>query len=102
MARFAMRVLICVLGALAIGCATYLVGAIVWSIVDPLGAGKALLFTIPIAIVAMGTPALLALVGLINLCNLKRERRRRQARTQRPHAHSPADELDIDDLRFAA
>lgn len=97
-----MRILICVLGALAIGCASYLVGAIVWSVFDPLVAGKSLLFTIPVAIAAMGAPGLLAIFGLINLCNVRRERRRRHNRQPRPRARSQVEELDVDDLRFAA
>jgi hypothetical protein len=61
-----MRLLVCLLLSLAAGSGTYLAGAVVWSTLDPQGAGASLLFTIPPAIAALTTPALLALVGLIN------------------------------------
>src|SRR4051812_4142392 len=61
-----MRLLVCLLLSLAAGCFAYLVGAVVWCAIDPLGAGGTLLFTLPPAIAGVATPALLAMIGLIN------------------------------------
>jgi len=62
--------LVCLLLSLAAGFFTYLAGAIIWSTLDPLGAGTSLLFTIPLAIAGAMTPALLAMVGVIHRTTL--------------------------------
>src|SRR3954471_14489031 len=68
-AKTRMRIGICLLLSIAIGCATYTLGAIVWACADPQGAGKALLFTIPIAFAGTAIPGLLALLGLVFRCD---------------------------------
>jgi hypothetical protein len=60
-----MRYAVYTLWSLACGCGMYAGGAVVWSTIDPEGAGRALLFTIPIAVVALAVFALLATVGLM-------------------------------------
>ena len=60
-----MRLLICVLLSLAAGFFAYLAGAVVWSTIDPQGAGSTLLFTLPLAVAGVAMPTLLASVGLI-------------------------------------
>ena len=60
-----MKLLVCVLLSVAAGFFTYLTGAVVWSTIDPLGAGTSLLFTIPTAIAGMAAPALLGVLGLV-------------------------------------
>jgi hypothetical protein len=59
-----MRVIICILIAIAAGFAVYTFGAIVWTVLDPQVAAVSLLFTIPRAIVGAIIPALLAVVLL--------------------------------------
>jgi hypothetical protein len=61
-----MRLLVCLFLALACGSATYLAGAVVWSMLDPQGAGAALLFTIPVAIAAAALPAVVGTLALVN------------------------------------
>jgi hypothetical protein len=61
-----MKVLVCLLFSLAAGFFTYLAGAVIWSTLDPLGAGGSLLFTIPLAIAGAIAPALVAMIGIIN------------------------------------
>jgi len=82
-----MRVIVCILLAIAGGFGAYILGAVVWSLIDPTGAGAALLFTIPIAIVGMAVPALLAVLALINRCDwstAKRTSTRRAAPARKP------------------
>ena len=82
-----MRLVVCLLFALAAACGTYALGAIVWSAVDPEHAGVILLFTIPLAIAAAALPALLGIVALIFRCDWHRRTRRMRP----PHAEpSPA------------
>ncbi|MEA2734458.1 MAG: hypothetical protein QOE14_909, partial [Humisphaera sp.] len=45
-----MKYLVCLLLSLAAACGTYTLGAVVWCIIDPEGAGTKLLFTIPVAL----------------------------------------------------
>jgi hypothetical protein len=59
-----MRVIVCLLIAIASAFAVYTVAAIVWTIIDPQIAARSLLFTIPRALAGMIVPALLA-VALI-------------------------------------
>ena len=61
-----MRLLVCLLFSLAAGCFTYLTGAVIWSTIDPQGAGASLLFTIPPAIAGVAVPALLAMIAVIH------------------------------------
>jgi hypothetical protein len=60
------RLLICLLLSIAAGAAVYLGGAVVWSLIDPDGAGVPLLFTIPLALIAAAVPGLLGTLGMIN------------------------------------
>ena len=62
----ARRLMVCLLFSLAAGFFTYLAGAVIWSTLDPLGAGGSLLFTIPLAIAGAIGPALIAMVSVIN------------------------------------
>ena len=98
-----MRIVICFLGSLAVGCATYLLGAIVWSIADPSGAGKVLLFTIPIAIAGMALPAVLSIIGAVTWCNHRPpHRRRKRVQANRTQIETNAAHDDVDDLGLAA
>lgn len=97
-----MRLMVCVLGSIAIGCASYLLGAIVWSIVDPPGASKSLLFTIPIAIAGVTVPAVLAMMGAVYVARSGTSRRRKRVRTHAPRPEAAPEAIDLDDLRFAA
>jgi hypothetical protein len=63
--RLFVRMVICLLIALAAGCAFYTLAAIIWTVVDPQVAAASLLFTIPQAIVGTAIPALLAVVLLL-------------------------------------
>ena len=54
-----MRYLACVLLSLSAGFATYAIGAVAWSAIDPLEAGAKLLFTIPVALAGMAIPGIL-------------------------------------------
>jgi hypothetical protein len=65
-----MRIIVCLLLAIAGGFGAYMLGAIGWSLIDPTGAGATLLFTIPVAIVGTAIPALLAVLILVNGCDL--------------------------------
>jgi len=61
-----MKFVVCLLLSLAAGFFTYLAGAVVWSTLDPQGAGASLLFTLPLAVAGAVAPTLLAIAGLIN------------------------------------
>ena len=52
----------CLLLSLSAGFATYTVGAIVWCVIDPQGAGAKLLFTIPLALAGMAIPGIIGLL----------------------------------------
>ena len=52
----------CLLLSLSAGFATYTVGAIVWCVIDPQGAGAKLLFTIPVALAGMAVPGIIGLL----------------------------------------
>ena len=54
-----MRYLACLCLSASAGFATYAIGAVAWSAIDPLGAGAKLLFTIPIALAGMAVPGIL-------------------------------------------
>ena len=60
------RLTICLLLSFAAGAAVYLAGAIVWCLVDPLGAGQSLMVTLPLALTAAAAPAMLGVLGMIN------------------------------------
>jgi hypothetical protein len=51
--------------SLAAGFFTYLAGAVIWSTVDPQGAGSSLLFTLPPAVAGVAAPALLAMLSVV-------------------------------------
>jgi hypothetical protein len=84
-----MRYLLCLLLSFAAGCGTYTLGAILWAISDPSGAGMALLFTIPIALFAMAIFGLLGMIGLATRCDWDHPRRAKQA-MEPPLVVSPA------------
>ena len=102
-----MRIAVCLLLSIAVGCATYTAGAIVWACADPQGAGKSLLFTIPVGFAAMVVPGLLGLLGLVFRCDwasARRSRRGSRKVTAAP-ARQPAERLEMladDDLILAA
>ena len=104
-----MRIAVCLLLSVAVGCATYTVGAIVWACADPQGAGRALLFTIPVGFAATAVPGLLGLVGLVFRCEWaspKSGRRHtgspKKAAAGRPTRHSAQPvELPDDDFVLA-
>ena len=73
-----MRILLCLLFGLACGCGFYVLAAVIWSIIDPSGAGAVLLFTIPAAVAAAALPALVGFIGMINLCAWDAQDRRRR------------------------
>jgi hypothetical protein len=85
--------------SVAAGFGVYSLGAVVWSIVDPHGAGETLLFTIPIALGGMAIPGILGMLCLVFRCDFiaePRQAKRVQAITKArpmPHvkpAHLPA------------
>jgi hypothetical protein len=96
-----MRMIVCLLIALSVGSGAYAAGAIAWAVLEPESAAASLLFTIPIAIVGTVIPALFAVVVMV-----MRTKRGRRSRQPKPHASSlapsPQDDLDLDELRFAA
>jgi hypothetical protein len=61
-----MKLVVCLLLSMAAGFATYLMGAVIWATLDPLGAGSALIFTLPPAIAGLSVPALVALLAAVN------------------------------------
>lgn len=109
-----MRVIVCLLLAMACGFGTYVLGAVLWSAADPQGAGTVLLFTIPPAIAGMAVPALFGVIALINRCDWAAPRPARvapvaaQASTAAPRparsAPAPARPAfeSADDLQLAA
>jgi hypothetical protein len=60
-----MRVVVSLLFALAAGCGTYSLGAVIWASLDPEHAGKVLLFSIPLALAATAVPALFGVLALV-------------------------------------
>jgi hypothetical protein len=102
--RWLLRVVVSLLVAVSAGCGFYTLAAIVWAILDPDVAAQSLLFTIPIAIAGAIVPALLAaFVPRVHLMPRGRRTRRPQP-SAAPAAAStpPAQQLDPEDLRFAA
>jgi len=85
-----MRIAVCLLLSIAVGCATYTAGAIIWASADPQGAGKALLFTIPVSFAATAIPGVLALLGLVFRCDWATPRPRRATRNTAVPAVRPA------------
>jgi hypothetical protein len=110
-----MRIAVGLLLSVAGGCATYTLGAIVWTVADPQGAGRTLLFTIPVGFALATGPGLLGLIGLIYRCDWgRRQRRTRPRRAPRaavnrsaPPAAAPppprerGHAFDYDDADFA-
>ena len=101
-----MRFIVCVLVSIAIGAATYTLGAVIWSIADPLGASNVLLFTIPIAIAVITIAALLAVAILMLFCVGRRPVRNRKHAAPVPAKPSASPSRghheELDDLQFAA
>lgn len=64
-----MKYLVSLLLAMAAGCGMYALGAILWAVADPAGAGASLLFTIPAALGAMAISGLLGTIALATRCN---------------------------------
>lgn len=82
-----MRIAICLLLSLGVGSGLYTVAAIGWSLLDPQGAGRTLLFTIPIGIVATaGLGLLAAVVMMLPFGPPAKKRRVRTAATRRADA----------------
>ena len=101
-----MRYLACLLLSLSAGCATYAIGAVAWSAVDPLEAGAKLLFTIPVALAGMAVPGILGTFCFVFRGAFVPERKRVTKPIARPvpqrvapppHAE-PTTHIDEDDL----
>jgi hypothetical protein len=60
-----MKYLVALLLSLAAGFGTFILGAVIWSALDPSGAGRAFLFTIPVAIVCMVVLGLLGMTAMM-------------------------------------
>jgi len=91
-----MKVAIYLLISLACGSGLYAAAAVIWSMLDPDGAGRALLFTIPIAVVTMAVMGLLAAVALV--LPFEPEAKRAPARapaTPVPAAHQHHEEPEL-------
>ena len=114
-----MKVIGYLLLSLAAACGVYALGAVVWSMIDPQGAGQTLLFTIPIALGGMAVPGILGVLCLVFRSIFVTEPRRTPRRTPRrqarvlavtshapPHTppHTPPRHLmpTADDLELAA
>jgi hypothetical protein len=86
-----MKVLGYLLLSLAAACGVYALGAVVWSMIDPHGAGETLLFTIPIALGGMAIPGILGTLCLVFRGVFVTEPRRQAKRmtrvTPRPTPH---------------
>ena len=88
------RLLICLLLSVAAGAAVYLTGAIVWCLVDPLGAGQSLMVTLPLALSAVAAPAMLGVLGMINT-NGWRQNARAMPEARRKVARTPASRAEL-------
>ena len=82
---FLMRYLVCILLSAAAGSAAFALGAVIWSSLDPHGAGTGLLFTIPLALAGIAIPGILGTLGLVFRCDLIREPRMQKQRVPLPH-----------------
>ena len=96
-----MRLVVCLLLAMAAGFGVYLTGAIVWTVIDPQVAAPSLLFTIPFAIVGTIVPALLGVLALVIRCRIGRRAARRRRAGKPSGASLRGDEVDLEDLHFA-
>jgi len=85
-----MRIAVCLLLSIAVGCATYTAGAIIWASADPQGAGKALLFTIPVSFGATAVLGAVALLGLVFRCDWSAPRAATRKRLTRPRRKAAA------------
>lgn len=74
-----MRVVVCLLFALAAGFGTYALGAVIWAALDPEHAGKVLLFSIPLTLAATAVPALLGVLLLAFQCDWSGQRKERKS-----------------------
>ena len=64
-----LKYLSCLLLSLSAGFATYALGAVVWCVIDPTGAGAKLLFTIPVAIAGLTIPGIVGMLCLAFRCD---------------------------------
>jgi TRAP-type C4-dicarboxylate transport system permease small subunit len=103
-----MRIAIALVISLACGAAAYIAGAVGWSLLDPNGAGRALLFTIPIALVVMAVFGLLATLLLVlpfgpraRRRAFRKERAKSKPASATPTRH-PLDGEEADDVSLAA
>ena len=85
-----MTFITCLLLSVSAGSATYAAGAIAWCIIDADGAGRRLLFTIPVALSVMAVPGILGAVCLAFRCDFYREPRAAKLSTAARPAHLPA------------
>ena len=95
-----MKVATYLLLSLSCGAALYSAAAVAWSMVDPQGAGRVLLFTIPIALVTMAVMGLLAALAVVAPFESKDAHHApsKAAATAVPeihHHHEDADDLDL-------
>ena len=100
-----MRIATCLLLSLAAGAGVYTAAAVLWSLVDPQGAGRTLLFTIPIAVVTMAMMGLLAVLAMVMPFDVSFGRRTAQAPAKLASIPTPAavhHHADDPDLAIAA
>lgn len=97
-----MRIAISLLLSLGVGSGLYTIAAIGWSLLDPQGAGRTLLFTIPIGIVVTaGLGLLVAAVMMLPFGPPAKKRRAQKAAPRRaapplaPAAEAHPDEVDL-------
>ena len=96
-----MRIAISLLLSLGMGSGLYTIAAIAWSLLDPQGAGRTLLFTIPIGIVATTGLGLLAAAMMLPFGPPAKKRPADKAATRRaapppaPAAEAHPDEVDL-------
>ena len=79
-----MKYLVALMLSLAAGFGVFTFGAVIWSALDPSGAGRAFLFTIPIAIVCM---VVLGLFGMLAMMTVRFDWSRQKA--FKPAAEAP-------------
>ena len=81
---YLMRYLVCLLLSLAAGSGAYALGAVIWSALDPQGAGGRLLFTIPLALAGMAVPGIAAAFCFVFRCDLIPEPKAKRSPIHRP------------------
>jgi hypothetical protein len=98
-----MKVATYLLLSLACGAALYAAAAVAWSMFDPQGAGRVLLFTIPIALVTMAVMGLLAALAMVAPFESKEAHHApsKAPATTVPEIHHRHDDADDPDLGIA-